>query len=326
MPPKDPAAHKAARKLENQRYSEKHREEKAARDRAYYLAHKDEIRQKREADPEKYRARDRASYAAHRGARLEGMQAWKAAHADHVLAKSREYEVTHREERHLKDQIYNASEAGRARKRTYNDAHREELRAKDRERYQANIEELRAKKRDYMRAHIDERRVYSQEYNATHSESIRLKQKVYRAKATPAMKEKKREGGRRYYHANKDTLLPKQHESYIAHKEERRAKNEAYRKTHPHIWTTAAKRRRAAKLQAPINDFTHEQWILLQATFRHCCAYCGKPAKGHLTQDHIQPLSQGGSHTLSNIVPACRPCNSKKGVKGPLIPIQPLLL
>ena len=42
--------------------------------------------------------------------------------------------------------------------------------------------------------------------------------------------------------------------------------------------------------------------------------------------DHLTPLSKGGSHTVSNIVPACRPCNSRKGVKEVLRPVQPLLI
>jgi 5-methylcytosine-specific restriction endonuclease McrA len=28
--------------------------------------------------------------------------------------------------------------------------------------------------------------------------------------------------------------------------------------------------------------------------------------------DHKLPLSRGGSNTIDNVVPACRPCNQKK--------------
>jgi len=85
------------------------------------------------------------------------------------------------------------------------------------------------------------------------------------------------------------------------------------------------KRRRARIACAPINDFTAEQWIALQLAFDHRCAYCDKRCKGRLTQDHVQPLSKGGSHTASNIVPACGPCNSTKHTGPPLRPVQPLL-
>ena len=84
--------------------------------------------------------------------------------------------------------------------------------------------------------------------------------------------------------------------------------------------------RRARKAGAAVNDFTHMQWVEMQRAYDHRCVYCGKRAKGHLTQDHITPLSRGGNHTVSNIVPACRECNCKKHTGEILSPVQPLLL
>ncbi|MFF7408678.1 HNH endonuclease [Streptomyces lydicus] len=40
------------------------------------------------------------------------------------------------------------------------------------------------------------------------------------------------------------------------------------------------------------------------------CAYCDAPAE-HL--DHIKPIARGGRDVLSNVVPACAPCNGAKG-------------
>jgi 5-methylcytosine-specific restriction endonuclease McrA len=84
--------------------------------------------------------------------------------------------------------------------------------------------------------------------------------------------------------------------------------------------------RRALQAGSAVNDLTPAQWLTIQATFDHRCAYCGKRAKGHLSQDHVTPLTKGGAHTLSNIVPACHSCNSKKGNRAVLKPVQPLLL
>jgi 5-methylcytosine-specific restriction endonuclease McrA len=39
------------------------------------------------------------------------------------------------------------------------------------------------------------------------------------------------------------------------------------------------------------------------------CVYCEAPAE-HL--DHVVPLSRGGRDILSNVVPACAPCNLDK--------------
>lgn len=44
------------------------------------------------------------------------------------------------------------------------------------------------------------------------------------------------------------------------------------------------------------------------------------------TTAHLVPLAKGGTHTFSNVVPACQSCNSKKGTGAPLVPVQPLLL
>mgnify|MGYP001617551454 CR=1 FL=1 len=85
-------------------------------------------------------------------------------------------------------------------------------------------------------------------------------------------------------------------------------------------------RRRARKAYAPINDLSAAQWREIQAAYAHRCAYCGKRAKGHLTQDHITPLIKGGNHTASNVLPACRSCNARKWTGPSPVPVQPLLL
>jgi hypothetical protein len=36
-----------------------------------------------------------------------------------------------------------------------------------------------------------------------------------------------------------------------------------------------------------------------------------------VTWDHVQPLSKGGAHTLSNLKPSCRSCNSRKSASWP---------
>ena len=55
------------------------------------------------------------------------------------------------------------------------------------------------------------------------------------------------------------------------------------------------------------------------AEFGDCCAYCGaKGATGRwlgLHADHVIPISKGGTHVLSNLVPACRTCNFSKRAK-----------
>mgnify|MGYP000854513651 CR=1 FL=1 len=41
------------------------------------------------------------------------------------------------------------------------------------------------------------------------------------------------------------------------------------------------------------------------------CAYCGQPTTD-VQPDHVIPLSRGGSNSITNVVPCCRPCNTDK--------------
>lgn len=47
----------------------------------------------------------------------------------------------------------------------------------------------------------------------------------------------------------------------------------------------------------------------------HRCQYCGRQAEN---LDHVVPRSQGGEHTWTNVVAACRRCNTKKGGRTPI--------
>lgn len=83
-------------------------------------------------------------------------------------------------------------------------------------------------------------------------------------------------------------------------------------------------KRRALQRNAPVNDLTAQQWAEIRAAYRHRCVYCHcKPKR--LTMDHVIPLSGGGPHTASNVVPACVSCNSRKNNR-PAPEYQPILI
>lgn len=46
--------------------------------------------------------------------------------------------------------------------------------------------------------------------------------------------------------------------------------------------------------------------------FDYCCAYCGSDDRIEI--EHVRPISKGGAHDISNIVPACHKCNASKRV------------
>lgn len=68
---------------------------------------------------------------------------------------------------------------------------------------------------------------------------------------------------------------------------------------------------------------TWKEWIELKQIFNNTCPGCGLPEPTvKLTQDHIIPLSKGGTNDIKNIQPLCLTCNLKKGTK--LIRFSPL--
>lgn len=72
------------------------------------------------------------------------------------------------------------------------------------------------------------------------------------------------------------------------------------------------KRRRAT------GSHSREDWEKLKAKYNHCCAICGmqepftEQQYQFLTEDHIVPVSKGGSNDIENIQPLCKSCNSRK--------------
>lgn len=105
---------------------------------------------------------------------------------------------------------------------------------------------------------------------------------------------------------------------------ERAARMKRYA-AYPEKFRAIGARYRARKNGAPRNDLTAAQWRAIKAHYGHRCVYCGR-TMARLTMDHIVPLSQGGAHTLQNVVPACQSCNSRKNDGPVLKPVQPLLL
>lgn len=59
-----------------------------------------------------------------------------------------------------------------------------------------------------------------------------------------------------------------------------------------------------------VHDLTDQQWADLRSAWGGC-AYCGADDVA-LQKDCMLPISRGGRYTLSNVVPACGPCNASK--------------
>jgi 5-methylcytosine-specific restriction endonuclease McrA len=131
---------------------------------------------------------------------------------------------------------------------------------------------------------------------------------------------------KRYYANHAEAICAKHRANHAANPKKAVSATRRWRQKHPEAHRAEVRARKARKKNAPINDLTHMQWLEIQEAQQHRCYYCGKRCKGRLTQDHITPLSKGGSHTLHNVIAACASCNNRKKANPPPIPVQPFLL
>jgi 5-methylcytosine-specific restriction endonuclease McrA len=96
----------------------------------------------------------------------------------------------------------------------------------------------------------------------------------------------------------------------------RRIQHARYKKRYPEKVKADKRARRALHAGAP-TALTANQWMAITARYAERCYWCRE--RRPLTQDHLVPLSRGGTHDAFNVVPACRSCNSSKGARRPVV-------
>jgi hypothetical protein len=69
----------------------------------------------------------------------------------------------------------------------------------------------------------------------------------------------------------------------------------------------------------------HDNTLLFRRD-REICAYCGDQFdRRNLTRDHVLPRARGGQDVWTNVVAACRACNTRKACRTPEEAAMPLL-
>lgn len=119
------------------------------------------------------------------------------------------------------------------------------------------------------------------------------------------------EASQRDYEKNKLSYKTKAKRWADANPEKRRAVLKNYRENHPDVTHYHHVKRRASENNAE-GMFSWEEWIMLLQKYGNKCLACGSE---EVTRDHVVPISRGGSNTIDNIQPLCKPCNSRKGTQ-----------
>ena len=226
-------------------------------------------------------------------------------------------------------------------------AHQEELDAKADKRRQAKEEAERARQADVLAY-----RQAKQEYRNLIQDTIKANAEKQRQKRQIALEAE--QAAVIAYRQAKQEYREATEEAKRAQAEERRQAKQAYREATERAKRIQAEEHRQQKVQyreltrqilqeqaqahreskhlfVPGKQTSHQRrkaWIianggshtkaeinaLLEAQ-NHQCAYCKRQVK--LTEDHVIPVSRGGSDYISNICMACWRCNHQKRARTP---------
>ncbi len=158
----------------------------------------------------------------------------------------------------------------------------------------ANREQQSARSKAWRVANPDKKAAYLKVWQAANPDKVAVYSKAWRS-------------------ANPDKVAAYSKAWREANCEKRAATLRAWWAVNPDKRKNAYHKRRALKLGA-VADLTGADWRGILNQFDHSCFYCGA-SDIPLQQEHMTPISRGGRHTASNVVPACQPCNGRKHTK-----------
>jgi 5-methylcytosine-specific restriction endonuclease McrA len=90
--------------------------------------------------------------------------------------------------------------------------------------------------------------------------------------------------------------------------------NAASYKKNPDLYKHHWHVRRARKANAQ-GSHTPKEWFAKVETANWKCHYCGcHLERSTLVKEHVIALCKGGTNSIENLVPSCRPCNQRKHI------------
>ncbi len=167
-------------------------------------------------------------------------------------------------------------------------------------------------------------------YNLAHYDSIEATKRAAEwAKRNPERKSaslaawktenaaRVKEYNKQHYSADIEKSRKRARDYYRNNPEKAKASHDAWvSKNREHFYLLQS-RRRARQAGAEGNHSVPEVKELYKKQ-RGKCAACAESLPKNFHRDHIQPLSKGGSHWISNIQLLCPTCNCQKKDKDPI--------
>lgn len=184
-------------------------------------------------------------------------------------------------------------------------------------RYRLDPDKGRESKRQWREANRDRDRQNKRRWREANLERCRELARIcdrrWRAANPEKCREQARARDRRWRAANPDRALEAKRRWRKANPEKRMRIELRWCQSHPEKVRAKHRRRHALKRQAgqrALIAVTDQQLAYRFDLFGCRCAYCGSASS--VTADHVLALAAGGLDEASNIVPACRSCNSSK--------------
>ncbi len=164
--------------------------------------------------------------------------------------------------------------------------------------------------------HKEEQQKYHHDWYEENKEEYKAKTKQW----AQDNKEKVRQYSKEWRERNPEKAKQLCQDWYERNKEHYQEQKRKHRQENKEQIRQYGRQRRARKAGAK-GSHTYKEWEAKLEEFHHLCAYCSGQLNAlsskDITEDHIIPLTRGGSDYIENIVPACRSCNSKKhGMTG----------
>lgn len=168
--------------------------------------------------------------------------------------------------------------------------------------------------REYMRRwraeNPDREFAYVHKRRSEKKKEITAYQRVYRLKHLERAREQGRRRAERFRQNNPNKITEMTRKYYVNFGSVILARNRKWIKGHPLAAIVKSQNRRLRFAQVK-RTLTTREWAIIVNNYDGRCAYCGR-GEVKMTMDHIIPISKGGEHTANNVVPACKPCNSRK--------------